>query len=385
MSNTPLDDRSLLGKLVGFDTTSSRSNREVIDFICNYLDLPGVTLDRFDAGEGKENLVAQVGGPAEPASGLTLSGHLDCVPAGDGWTGDAFDLQERNGLLYARGSCDMKGFDALAINSMRAAADRELAHPLAMVLTCDEEIGGVGAAALVDAWPEGRVLPRDTIIGEPTMLEVVRMHKGHMKFKLVQRGQSAHSGSPHLGRNATSNAGRVLGLLQQLGEDFQKVRTASSPSFADVPNPVLCVVGVDAGVAWNIVPEHCEIRCSMRVLPDQDPVEMIAQIERAMEGLLDDEQHWSVEVFNDNPPLCTPREAAIHQELCQVMGQESCVGVSYCSDGGHLSRLGLDCVLWGPGSIEQAHMPDEFLAVDQFMEGRRLLDQVVDARCGGGE
>ena len=122
----------------------------------------------------------------------------------------------------------------------------------------------------------------------------------------------------------------------------------------------------------------------MRVLPDQNPAELITQIEQALEGLLDEDQHWCIEVFNDNPPLCTDRDADIHRELCQLMKQDSCIGVSYCSDGGHLSKLGLECVLWGPGSIQQAHMPDEYLAVDQFLEGRRLLDQVIDSRCGGG-
>ena len=254
MTSVRLDDRDLLSRLVGIDTTSSRSNREAIDFLCDYLDRPGIRLDRVPAGDGKENLVAQVGPDAGDGSGLTLSGHLDCVPPGDGWTGDAFRLEERGDHLYARGSCDMKGFDALAVNAMARAAEEKVSSPLALVLTCDEEVGGVGAAALADAWPRERVLPRATIIGEPTMLKVVRMHKGHLKFHVSRQGEAAHSGSPHLGRNATDSLGGVLAVLETMAGEFRNEATATSAFFHDVPNPVLCVVGVEAGAAWNVVP-----------------------------------------------------------------------------------------------------------------------------------
>ncbi|MCH2134907.1 MAG: M20/M25/M40 family metallo-hydrolase, partial [Phycisphaerales bacterium] len=158
-------DVSLLRELVALDTTSERSNAPAVDLAVRRLDRPGIELVRMPVHDGKENLVAIVGELDGSGRGLLMAGHLDCVPAGEGWTTSAFDLQERDGRLHARGACDMKGFDAMAINLLDEAADRGLAHPLVLVLTCDEEVGGLGAKALVEQWPPDRRLPVAAVIG----------------------------------------------------------------------------------------------------------------------------------------------------------------------------------------------------------------------------
>lgn len=378
-----LNDQELLSRLVGIDTTSQLSNRPIIDFICDYLDRPGLTIRRFDAGDDKENLIVHAGSLDGSREGLTLSGHVDCVPVGSGWSSDPHELHERDGKLFARGSCDMKGFDALAINAMATASDHPHEKPLALILTCDEELGSLGAASLVDQWPSDLMLPSSTIIGEPTMLEVVRMHKGHLKFTIRLVGASGHSGAPTSGVNAIEMAGTAIESLKRLISDFERIRTSVSSVFSSVPHPVLAIVGIDGGAAWNIIPESSEIRCGLRVMPDQDVLELLEVIRSRLSSSLPEGQ-WSLEVYNDNPPLCTDSGTVVNMLACDAIGQSESIGVSYCSDGGHLSGLGFESVLWGPGSITQAHQPDEFIEVDQFMKGARLLEQVIRVQCGSG-
>ncbi|MDG2093834.1 MAG: M20 family metallopeptidase [Phycisphaerales bacterium] len=380
MTKTIMNDQDLLSRLVAFDTTSELSNRPIMDFLCDYLDRPGLTTRRFEASEGKENLVVHSGSLDGSGDGMTLSGHLDCVPVGSGWTTDPHELHERDGRLFARGSCDMKGFDALAVNAMAREAQSSDGHPLALVLTCDEELGSLGAASLVEQWPSDLVLPRSTIIGEPTMLEVVRMHKGHLKFTIRLSGASGHSGTPTSGINAIEMAGKAIGVLGDLISSFEDIRTEASPIFDSVPHPVLSIVGIDGGAAWNIIPEASEIRCGLRVMPDQDAAEYLGMIREALSSSLP-EGRWVLEVYNDNPPMCTDEDTAVNRLACDAIEQSRSIGVSYCSDGGHLSSLGLESVLWGPGSITQAHQPDEFIAMDQFLKGSGHLAEAVQAHC----
>ncbi|HXT21455.1 MAG TPA: M20/M25/M40 family metallo-hydrolase, partial [Thermoanaerobaculia bacterium] len=200
-----LSDRDLLARLVAFDTTSSNSNLPLADFLAEYLDRPGVRIHRdAPADQPKANLVVEIGPPVDPATraGLVLSGHMDVVPAGDGWTTPPFELHERGGALYARGSADMKGFLALAANVAAGVDPARVRQPLVLVLTYDEELGTLGAAHLHDHWPADRPLPREAIVGEPTEPRPVRMHKGHLKARFTFHGVSAHSAYPHLGKNA---------------------------------------------------------------------------------------------------------------------------------------------------------------------------------------
>ena len=383
MNRAMMTDQELLSRLVSFDTTSELSNRPIVDFICDYLDRPGLTVLRLPVCEGKENLIVHTGSLDGRGEGLTLSGHLDCVPVGTGWSTDPHELHERDGRLFARGACDMKGFDSLAINSLAHASGLPLERPLALALTCDEELGSLGAASLVEQWPSDQVLPRSTIIGEPTMLEVVRMHKGHLKFKIVLAGASGHSGSPESGVNAIELASLALNALNELVSNFKQKRTEASAVFESVPYPVLAIVGMEGGVAWNIIPESSEIRCGLRIMPDQAVTELLDSIREKLAYVLP-EDCWSMHVSNDNPPMCTGVDAAVNQLACQTVGQSHSIGVSYCSDGGHLSRLGLESVLWGPGCIEQAHQPDEYIEIDQYQRGATLLRKAIHEHCGGG-
>ncbi len=374
------DDIQLLADLVAIDTTSSLSNSRAVDHVCQRLDVPGIQITRMPLDGGKENLVAFAGPDTGVRDGLTLSGHLDCVPAGEGWSSDPYLLTERDGRLHGRGSCDMKGFDAIAINLLREAAGRDLQHPLALVLSCDEEVGCLGARELAENWPVDRALPRNTLIGEPTSLQVVRMHKGLLKYRLVIKGAPGHTGSPGIGRNAIAPMGAAICALEGLRGDIEAERTDTSDAFAKVPFPVLSIVGIDGGTAWNVTPDRSEIRFGLRQMPGDSIEQWTSRIQESLDGPLSGEE-WSLELVRGTPSMLTPREADLCEACLDMVEQEEDIGVSYGTDGAYLQQLDLDCVVFGPGDIGVAHLPDEFMPVEEYARGRAIIETLVRKFC----
>ncbi|MHC4992237.1 MAG: acetylornithine deacetylase [Planctomycetota bacterium] len=377
-----LPDQQLLARLVGIDSTSAKSNRPIADVICDYLDRPGVTIVQHPGDDAeKVNLVVRMGPEAEDGGGLTLSGHLDVVPATEPqWKSDPFTLVERDGALYGRGASDMKGFVALAVNTAAAIDARSLRRPLCLLLTCDEELGTLGAQRLADDWSSLPPMPTSTIVGEPTSLRVVRMHKGHLKILLGFRGRGAHTGSPQLGINAIEPAGPVLVALSALRRELAAERTPESRCFPDVPYPVLAVTSIDGGSAINVVPDRCTIEVGIRLMPGQSAVDMIERVESVLTGS-GAEPPPMIEEVGDSPPLLCPAEAPINRRLCGMIGQTEDFGVSFASDAGPFQQVGQECVLFGPGTIEVAHRPNEHLPIDEFVRCRSLLDRVVAEHC----
>jgi acetylornithine deacetylase len=375
-----LNDRELLTRLVAHPTVCGRSNTDLVDFIAGCLEPAGVVVDRRDGPEpGRVNLVARVGPEPTGDAGLTLSGHLDVVPADEpDWTSDPFTLTERDGMLFGRGSCDMKGFIAVAVNAAIAAAERgSLRAPLCLVLTCDEELGAVGAQRLVRDWDDPRPLPRATVIGEPTSLQVVRMHKGHLKLRIIVEGVAAHSGSPHLGDNAVERAGAILAALTTWRAELAADRPANHEHFPAVPFTVLNIARVRGGHSINVIPDRCEIELGLRLLPGQAPDAFREKVRTLAEAA-----GGRVELINDNPPMAVPADASVHRALCGLVGQDKSLGVSFASDGGPLRKLGLEPVLFGPGSIEDAHRPDEFVPIAELTRCRETIDLLVREMCG---
>lgn len=373
-------DIELLAELVSIDTTSCLTNRPAVDLACQRLDRPGVELVRMPVHEDKEVLVAIVGTLDGTGQGLVLAGHLDCVPAGTGWTTDALELHERDGRLHARGACDMKGFDAMAINLVAESAGRDLSHPLVLILTCDEEVGGHGARALAEAWPAGRRLPVATVIGEPTSMQVVRMHKGFLKIRLVIEGENGHTGNPTVGHNAIAPMGHAITRLQEVRDEWLLVRTPVSEAFGDLPSPVLSIVGIEGGEAWNMTPDRCQLDIGLRLLPDQDPGEWFDRLRAEMEAVLADER-WTMDLINETPSMLTTADSRLHQSACRLAGQEQDLGVSFGTDGAWLQQLGLECIVVGPGDIAVAHQPDEYMPVDEYADGRRFMESLVEEFC----
>lgn len=375
-----LDDIQLLTRLVALDTTSRLGTLAIVDQVCDYLDRPGIDIERFERAPGHVSLLATTGPQRGDGAGLLLSGHVDTVPPGTvGWTNDPLTATARNGRLYGRGTCDMKGFDALAMNTLVAASQRTLEAPLALLFTCDEEVGSLGAEHVAGAWGDRPRPPRRTIIGEPTSLSVVRMHKGHLKFSIDVRGKSAHTGSPHLGHNAIDDATLLLTALRTLQIELAGERTASSTYFDEVPFVVLAVVGIAGGTASNVIPDACTISCGVRVLPGMNAADIVERVRAVLAAVPDVD--WNLDVGNDNPPLFTDDAAPMHNELCAMVGQSTSIGVSFASDGGYLARLDIEPVLFGPGSISVAHQPDEFVPLDEMARAADIVERCVHRCC----
>ncbi|MBL8878453.1 MAG: acetylornithine deacetylase [Phycisphaerales bacterium] len=377
-----LTDMELLARLIAFDTTSARPNRPLADFICDYLSCGAARIERFDDAAGKTNLIVRIGPQCE--GGLVLCGHMDTVPADEpDWSSGPFEMVERGGRLFGRGTCDMKGFVALAMNSMAAAAGGEaLRRPLALLLTHDEEVGGLGAQRLVRECAGVATLPRSVIIGEPTRLAVVRMHKGHLKLRITIRGRPAHSGLPHLGINAIERIIDVLQGLRATAAAWRDRCPANSEYFPECSFSVLNIGMLRAGSAVNIVPEQAVVDIGIRLLPGQRSSDAIAEITAMVLALpAEIREAATLEIVNDNPPLLCDEQAEINRKLCEMLGQRDSRGVSFASDAGILSAAGLQCVLWGPGDMQQAHRANEYLEVEQLQIARRRLDEFVNRFC----
>lgn len=392
----PLSDVDLLARLVAFDTTSRNSNLPLARFLADYLDRPGVEVTELPSPDGeKANLLVRVGrrpdggldpGPEEGADrparpGLVLSGHMDVVPADDRdrWETDPFRLADRGDRLAARGACDMKGFLALAANLAAEAEPDRLRAPLVLVLTYDEEVGCLGSGELVRTWRAdgdgATVLPRAAVIGEPTELRVVRHHKGHLKMRLTYRGVSAHSAYPHLGRSAIEAAAEGVRALTGLRRELESERVEASRHFPEAPFATLNVGTIRGGAAVNVVPDRCALEVGVRLLPGMD----VDAVEARVRGAVGDGPE--LEVQSLSPPLSAPGDAPVVRELLDLTRQEEAGAVSYATDAGWLAHLGLDCAVFGPGSIEVAHKPDESVPKADLAGAREVLEALIDRFC----
>ncbi len=379
-----LSDTELLARLVGFDSTSRNSNLPLADFLAGYLDRPGVRIDRNLSPDGtKTNLIAWAGPPPNPEDrrGLLLSGHLDVVPADEeGWRSDPFTLTDAGDRWVGRGACDMKGFVALAANLFSEVDLARLAAPLVLVFTYDEEVGTLGARQLYESYPLGTALPANAVIGEPTSLRVARLHKGHLKMRITLKGMSAHSGYPHLGVNAIEPAGRVVEALSHLRRALEGEEVPHRELFPEVPFVPLNVGTIHGGSAINVVPDRCTVEIGLRPLPGMDSEPLIERVRQAVHAaaapLVPE-----IEVLSDSPPMLLPPAAPILRHLTALVGQEEELSVSFATDAGWLARLGIDCAIWGPGTIEVAHKPNEHLPKAELAAARGLLETTVRRFC----
>ena len=377
-----LSDAELLARLVGFDSTSRYSNLPIAEFICDYLDRPGIRIEKNPSPEGdKTNLVVSLGPPVDPQArdGLVLSGHMDVVPAEEPeWESDPFELRETDEGFYGRGSADMKGFVALAINAAARAEPERLKHPLVLVLTYDEEVGTVGARHFSESWEEP--LPRAAVIGEPTSLRAVRMHKGHTSLRLTFEGVSAHSGYPHLGRSAVEPAARAVSALAELRAELESEACPNREHFPEVPFVALNVGTINGGKAVNVVPDQCVVRFGFRVLPGMESAPILERVRRTVAEAVGDAP-YSLGIVNESPPLLLEEDSAIYGAVQELIGQDETLSASYATDGGWLKQAGLDCVIFGPGTIEVAHKPNEWMPKDEFARAVGYIDHLLGRFC----
>jgi acetylornithine deacetylase len=378
-----LSDAELLARLVGFDTTSRNSNLALAGSLCDYLDRPGVRLARNPSADGrKTNLIAWIGPqPAGDRQGLVLSGHMDVVPAEeDGWHSPPFTLTDEGDRWVGRGACDMKGFVALAANLAAEARPERWRAPLVLVFTYDEEVGTLGAKRLTESFPEAASLPHSAIIGEPTSLRVARAHKGHFKMRVTLHGVAAHSGYPHLGVNAIEPAGRVTVALSRLRRELEAEPAPNRELFLEVPYVPLNVGTIHGGSAINVVPDRCAVELGARPLPGIASEELIERVSRAVRDAAAPFEP-EIELLSDSPAMLLDESAPIHRYLCGLTGQSAGASVSFATDAGWLQRLGIDCAIFGPGSIEVAHKPNEHLPKADLIAAREQLQRAIWRFC----
>jgi acetylornithine deacetylase len=383
MSSPPeLSDAALLERLVAFDTTSRLSNLPLADFVSDYLDRPAVRVEKMRSQDGaKANLIIRAGPEREDGEGLTLSGHMDVVPADEPeWRSAPFALTRAGETYVGRGTADMKGFLALAINRLARLDPARLRRPLALLFTYDEEVGTLGARRFAERRDDVPALPRDVIIGEPTSLRVVRLHKGMIRLQLAFRGRAAHSGYPHLGRNAIEPAARAIGALAALRVEMEAERPAHGEHFPEVPYPALNVGLVNGGSAVNVIPDRCTVQISVRLLPEMKAEEMAGRVRAAVADALPGEP-FELTSLGESPAMMLDERATLHGELCAMVGQQGTESVAFATDAGWLQTVGLRCAVFGPGTIEVAHRPNEFLPIAEFERAGELLDDVVRRRC----
>jgi acetylornithine deacetylase len=341
-----------------------------------------VRIERIPSADGsKTNLVAQMGPATEDRDGLVLSGHMDVVPAEEpGWRSDPFTLTETDGRYVGRGAADMKGFLALAANRFRAMDPTSLRRPLALLLTYDEEVGTLGARRFGESARSAAALPRHVVVGEPTELRVVRAHKGMIRLRLGFTGRAAHSGYPHLGKSAIEPAARAIVALAALREEMEAERPPHGELFPSVPFVALNVGTVAGGSAANVIPDRCEAHLGIRVLPGMTVEDVAARVRAAVAAAVP--EPFTLDPVSESPAMMLDAAAPIYRMACELVGQRDTHTVMYASDAGWLARAGFDCVLFGPGSIEVAHQPNEYMPAHEFHRGGALLDKLIRRRCG---
>jgi len=380
-----MNSEEILARLVAFDTTSTKSNLQLIDFVRNLLDDHAIESQLVHNDDHScANLYATIG--PDDRGGVMLSGHTDVVPtSGQDWQSDPYQLRTEDKLLYGRGSCDMKGFIACVLAGLPQIAAGQLQTPLHLAFSYDEEIGCVGARRLVDSMAGFEVRPRLGLIGEPTSMSMVLGHKGKVSFRVTVSGLSCHSAYISNGVNAVEYAAELISFIRNMNTRVQQQLTDSSYT---VPHTTFHVGNINGGTALNIVPRQCVFEFEIRNLPQEDLDSLVHEIKHyANDVLLADMQsrYAQSEIRFDEtssyPGLHTdPASAVIAYTRAINPIDEVGDNVSFGTEAGLFDSIGINSLVCGPGSIDQAHKPDEFVSREQIQYCDQMIENLVH-RC----
>ena len=380
-----MHSEEILARLVAYDTTSTTSNLELIDFVRNLLDKNAIASHLVhNDDQSCANLYATIG--PDDRGGVMLSGHTDVVPTlGQDWHSDPYQLKTDETLLFGRGTCDMKGFIACVLAGLPQMTAARLQTPIHLAFSYDEEIGCVGARRLTDAMAGFEVKPRIGLIGEPTSMNMVLGHKGKISYRVTVSGLSCHSAYISSGVNAVEYAAELIAFIRNMNTRVQQNLTDQSYS---VPHSTFHVGNISGGTALNIVPRLCEFEFEIRNLPQED-----------LETLVHDIKHYAHDVlladmksrypgsdisFNQTsyyPGLHTDPAATVIDYTRAINPiDEIGANVSFGTEAGLFDAIGINCLVCGPGSIDQAHKPDEFISREQLQYCDHLIENLVH-RC----
>ena len=366
-----MDTIEILGRLIAFDTVSDRPNLPLVTWLRDLLAEADADVHLVGDDTGtKANLYATIGPTDRP--GVLLSGHTDVVPVkGQAWTVPPFEMTERDGRLHGRGTADMKGFVAAAMACALKAAGRDLATPLHLAFSHDEEIGCIGVRSLIAMLDDAPFVPRFCIVGEPTEMKVGTGHKGKTALTAICTGREAHSALAPTGVNAIHLAADLVAHLRDMQAKLAE-RGASDDAY-DVPYTTVHAGMIDGGVQLNIVPNRCRLDFEIRNLAEDDPDAMLADIRAQADRIAEQyrdvapESGIEIETAFSYPGLATPVDAEVIAFVTALTGGNETIKLAYGTEGGLFSRdLGIQTVICGPGSMAQGHQPDEYVTVEQL-------------------
>ncbi|MDQ2139678.1 acetylornithine deacetylase [Alcaligenaceae bacterium C4P045] len=382
-----MNARQWLERLVAFDTTSRHSNLALIEDLRDALAGHGLKPWLAHNAEGsKANLfVTLPAADGNEAGGIVLSGHTDVVPVdGQNWTTDPFTLTERDGKLYGRGSCDMKGYIATAMSLVPTFLSQPRKKPLHFAFSYDEEVGCVGAPVMLRALRERGIHPEGCIVGEPTGMQVVVAHKGINLFRCALQGCAAHSSLTPSGCNAIEYAARLIVRIREIADRFK----AEGPydNFFDVPFTTMTTNQIQGGIAVNTIPQACNFLYEFRNLPGARPDEIQAEVEAyvrdtllpAMKAEFGDAR-IDIDAVAAAPALEASEQAAITELVRGLTRDNDTRKVAYGTEAGLFQASGIPTVVCGPGHIRHAHAPDEFVDIEQLESCERFLKQLSAA------
>ncbi len=360
----------ILGFLVSCPTVSYSSNLAIIDFLDDFFAHLGFKNSRIAHPNDpkRSNLLCQVG-PDYPG-GLMLSGHTDVVPIeGQDWSSDPFELIEKNGCYFGRGTTDMKGFIAAVCCAVSQLNLNKLTKPLSLLWTYDEEIGCQGSAIAAPLLKNYfKYLPEVALIGEPTDFTILRMHSGHVSLKIIAKGKGAHSSNPSLGISAIKALNRVLNAVFKLEEELAQ----------ETPRVNLNVGQIIGGSAVNIIPDEATAIIGFRPLPTSSIKDLFSRIEQAA---LKPSQEFGVKISvileQSSPPMLTPADTKLEKILKIYARPSEQIAAAFSTDGGNLCEHNIPCLIFGPGTINIAHQANEYINKADLQQAVDKLRNVI--------
>ena len=386
-----LEIADILSRLISFPTISRQSNLDLLDYVDDLLRPVGVRLERFFSEDGtRANLWASLG--PEGSGGVVLSGHCDVVPVeGQDWSRDPFVLHHADGNFYGRGTADMKGFLAVAIQAMHQAADQPLALPLHLAISYDEEIGCLGVRGMLDSLALRPERPALCIIGEPTGMRIATGHKGKRALRACCYGQEGHSALAPDALNALHLGAAFVAKLQARQEQLQA--DGARDDAYDIPYSTVHVGRMNGGTALNIVPNRCDLDFEVRNVAGEDADAIIAQITEDAATIATPhrnrfpEARIEIQEVSGYPGLDTSTNLPIVAVLRSLLGKnDPVVKVAFGTEGGLFQKmLGLPTVICGPGHMAQGHKPDEFVSEDQLAKCAQMVSAIIGVLEEGAE
>lgn len=373
----------ILERLIAFDTTSRDSNLALIEWVEAYLDSHRVPHRRVPNADGtKSNLIASVGPAVE--GGVVLSGHTDVVPVdGQAWSSDPFAMTLRDGRYYGRGTCDMKGFLALSLAAIPELAAGRPHKPVHLAFSYDEEIGCLGAPSMIEVIARELPKPALVVVGEPTSMVAVNGHKGIATFTVTVSGREAHSSQTQQGVSAIMEAIPLMASLKALGERLEREADPASPF---TPKGATLTIGVvHGGTAGNILARECQFLFDLRCPPGLDPMQLlkpfyaeVAALDAALKARAP-EAGAAIHRRTLTPPL-SPEPNGVAEAFARRLAGDNGPArvVAFAAEGGQFQEAGFSTVMCGPGSIAQAHQPDEFVEAAQMERGASFMRRLIE-------